>query len=176
MRLTQRATFFLVSLGCVCLCPCSLAAEETADVQASCVAAEFRQLDFRLGRFEVDTASGQPAGWSRVESMLSGCLIVEHWHGSMGVTGQAQIFYDRNEALWYLQYVADDGETLFLAGQLQGESIVLRGENQFYDFVGMHQMRWSSLPDGDVMQEWTLSEDKGRTWQKVFTGIYRRVD
>jgi len=150
------------------------AAEPPAAPPADCSAPEYRALDFKLGSFAVTGGGGQPAGESTVESALGGCLLVEHWKGALSGYGRATMFYDRRQGLWHKVFVTDDGETMYLTGTRQGDSVVFMGANDFDVFSGVHRMSWSPLPAGGVRQVWELSTDGGATWKLVHEGLYAR--
>lgn len=141
-----------------------------------CEADEYRTLDFKLGTYEVVTATGVAAGRARVEVVLDGCLIIEHWQGAEGGNGRAHFHFDADRGQWHLNYINVDGETLALAGSTSDDQIWFTGDADFYGMKGLHRISWMSLADGNVEQVWDLSEDKGTTWMPVFRGLYRRTD
>jgi hypothetical protein len=147
-------------------------AQEPDRAAADCSQPEYQAVEFRLGSFIVTTGDGGRAGESSVESALGGCLLVEHWQGALGGHGRATIFYDRRQGLWHQHFVTDDGETLYLTGLRQGDSLVFTGANEFDMFVGVHRMTWSPLPGGRVRQFWELSTDGGVTWQVIHEAFY----
>jgi hypothetical protein len=106
--------------------------------------------------------------------VLGGCLLVEHWKGALGGHGRANMYYDRRQGLWHLDFVTDDGDTLYFTGLREGDSVAFIGANDFNDFAGLHRMSWSPLPEGGVRQFWELSTDGGGTWRTVFDGRYAR--
>lgn len=142
---------------------------------AGCTDPVYRQLDFKIGEFEVTGIGGEPAGKSKVESVLGGCLLVEHWRGAISGYGRAHMFFDKSDQLWRLVYVTDDGATMYLSGKFQGDTLILTGENDLDGMVGLHRMSFSPLPDGENKQNWELSSDKGATWNVIHVGSYRRV-
>jgi len=139
-----------------------------------CSTPVYRQFDFKLGSFDVTGEDGSAVGQSSVESVLGGCLLLEHWHSVADHDGRASMFYDRHEDRWHLDFVTDYGETLYLKGRLEGDAMVLTGENDFDPFTGLHRMTWSPLPEGAVRQFWELSNDGGATWKTVFVARYSR--
>lgn len=141
---------------------------------AGCTAPEYRQLDFKVGEFDVTGIGGARAGESVVESALQGCLLIEHWTGAISGKGRATMFYDRQQKKWHQLYVTDDGDIIRLAGQFDGAALVLIGQNDFDVFKGLHRMIWSPLPNGGVLQDWAISRDNGATWEKVHVGTYAR--
>jgi len=139
-----------------------------------CDTPEYRQLDFRIGTFDVTGLQGAKAGESRVESVLGGCLLVEHWHGAISGYGRANMFYDRQQKRWHLDYITDEGGTLYLTGRFEGDSLVLTGNNDFEGFAGLHRMTFSPLPNGASRQFWELSKDGGTTWKIIHDGRFAR--
>lgn len=164
------ATLLLVS-GCA-----GRAEVQAGPPGAGCTDPVYRQLDFKIGEFKVTGIGGEPAGESRVESVLGGCLLVEHWRGAISGYGRAHMFFDKSDQLWRLVYVTDDGATMYLSGKFQGDTLVLTGENDMDNMIGLHRMSFSPLPDGGNRQFWELSTDKGVTWKVVHEGTYRRSD
>ncbi len=150
------------------------AAAQQPPQRAHCSAVEYRQFDFKLGSFDVTTGDGKPAGKAMVESILSGCLLVEHWHGASGRRGRIHYYLEHPEKLWHMVIVLDDGETMNLTGTLTGDAMVFTGVGRFEKFQGLHRMTWSPLPNGGVRQFWELSSDNGATWKTDFVGLYHR--
>jgi hypothetical protein len=154
---------------------------QPAPKQPDCSAAEYRQFDFKLGDFEVvvaegtpGTAAGTPAGKATVESILSGCMLVEHWYGTSGRDGRAHYYFERAAKRWHLLIVFDDGEVLQLRGRWTGKAMVFMGHGRFESFQGLHRMTWSPLPQGGVRQFWEISRDNGATWKTDFVAMYQR--
>lgn len=152
----------------------STAAVPQTPKRSHCEAEVYRQLDFKLGSFDVTTGDGEPAGKATVESVLSGCMLVEHWHGASGRRGQIHFYFDRAAKGWHMSIVLDDGESLTLTGTLAGGAMVFTGVGRFENFQGLHRMSWSPLPNGGVRQVWELSPDNGGTWETDFIGLYHR--
>lgn len=160
----------LASTGCA-----SQAGVQAGPPGKGCTDPVYRQLDFKVGEFEVTGIGGKPAGLSKVEPVLGGCLLVEHWRGAITGYGRAHMFYDKSDQLWRMVYVTDEGATLHLSGKFQGDTLILTGENDMNSMVGLHRMSFSPLPDGGNRQFWELSTDKGATWQVIHEGTYKRV-
>ena len=146
-KLGMRCLLVAVGAAVWAAFPGVLAAEE-APPAPGCTDPEYRRLDFKLGEFEVTGIGGARAGDSRVESVLGG--------------------------LWRLIYVTDDGDTMYLSGRFEGDTLVLTGENDFDVFTGLHRMSFSQLPGGGSRQFWELSTDGGATWKVVHEGTYAR--
>ncbi len=172
MRIADRSRLmtwaFVLGLG--------LAASDPAGAAnpGACTRPEFRQFDFRLGSYSVTTRTGQPAGVALIESVLDGCMLMEHWTGAISGHGRAHYFYDVNDDVWRLLFVNDQGGRLIMAGRLVDGAMVFSGPNRFNEFDGLHRMTWSRLSDGRVSQHWELSIDEGASWKDVFLGVYAR--
>lgn len=97
-RVGLLATVLVVLLGAVA----EPAPAQTATVPAkSCQAAEHRQFDFWVGRWDVFVASGKKAGESRVELIADGCALLEEWSGGGGVTGKSLNIYSGADHQWH---------------------------------------------------------------------------
>jgi hypothetical protein len=133
-----------------------------------CRAAEYRQLDYTIGRFRVVAGSGELAGELRVEPVLARCMLRGHWRGAIAGQGEATTWYDRHTQTWQRVFVNDDGHSLRLAGRVEDGRLVLTGRNAFFDGrVGLHRMSWQPQADGSIRQLWELSMDEGRTWETL---------
>lgn len=172
---TRRIAALALASVAMFVAPVVLRSADTqTSTPAGCAAPEYRQLDFKIGEFDVTGIGGARAGESVVESVLQGCLLVEHWTGAISGKGRATIFYDRQQQRWHQLYVTDDGDIIRLEGHFEGTALVLLGRNNFDVFDGLHRMIWSPLPDGGVLQQWEISRDDGATWTKVHVGTYAR--
>ena len=137
-------------------------------------AANPHQFDFWIGEWEVRTPDGKPAGASRIESILGGAVIQEHWMGAKGGGGTSFNFVDKDTGHWRQLWVDKDGSTLDLRGGLQGSSMVLEGETPTPKGPQKERITWEPKADGSVVQTWTQSTDGGKTWTTAFEGIYTR--
>jgi hypothetical protein len=155
--------------------PTLLAAQSPGRQQPPrCDAAEHRQLDFWLGRWDV-TMRGRAAGTNLVTLEERGCLVHEHWSGAGGETGQSLNFYDRRDGQWHQVWVASTGNVLQLAGRYQDGTLTYHGQVQQADGgVIEHRLSFRRNADGTVRQLWETSADGGATWQVSFDGLYRK--
>jgi hypothetical protein len=147
-----------------------------------CSTAEFRQFDFWLGEWEVFDPSGKPVGQSRIEAILNGCVIAEHWTsgGNPPGAGDGKSFnlYNAQTGQWEQFWVDAQGTRLVLNGGFAGGSMVLSGQQPKPDAkTGVAQrerITWTPNTDGSVRQLWESSLDDGKTWTIAFDGQYRR--
>jgi uncharacterized protein DUF1579 len=140
-----------------------------------CDAPEAHQFDFWIGDWEVRTPDGKVAGTNRVEPVLGGCAIQEHWTGSRGMSGTSLNMFDPATRRWHQTWVDDHGTLLLLDGAYTDGSMVLTGQTPPGpgSTAPMRQrITWSRLEGGDVRQLWEQSADGGATWKVIFDGHY----
>jgi hypothetical protein len=139
---------------------------------------ELRQFDFWIGRWSV-SAGGQPAGESRIESVLDGVAILEHWTGASGHRGKSLNLYNRARGEWEQFWVDGEGGRLLLRGGLRGGAMVLEGVADAPDaetgVARRERITWTPAADGSVRQLWEASVDDGASWVVEFDGHYVRA-
>jgi hypothetical protein len=142
----------------------------------SCTAAEYRQFDFWLGDWTVtDSAGTKEYGANLITQEEGTCLVHEHWTDGSGSTGQSFNFYEAVTGRWSQVWVASTGNVLRLSGRFDGHSMTLEGESGPPNGRRtLNRIVWTPQPDGRVRQVWSVSQDKGATWQSSFDGWYRR--
>lgn len=143
----------------------------------TCEAPEHHQFDFWIGEWTVRGQAGTVVGTSRIEAVLSGCAIVEHWTSSGASRGTSLNFYDRGTREWTQTWIDNAGQPLRLAGALRDGRMVLEGTTP--SAAGSprarHRISWTPLEGGDVRQLWETSADNGATWTITFDGRYTRT-
>lgn len=138
-----------------------------------CEGPEHRQFDFWLGSWQVLNPKGEPSGFSEISKAAGGCVILERWLGGDG--GVSLNYYSRIDSVWHQVWVGRDGGALYLKGGLQNGAMVMTGEDrQTPRGITRDRIRWTPLPEGDVLQEWEVSSNGGKTWEKAFSGRYRK--
>jgi hypothetical protein len=141
----------------------------------ACIAPEFRQFDFWLGKWDVtNPQTGKQAGTSEISRASEGCAVREQWNAANGMTGMSINYYDPGERKWHQDWVGGDGTILHLRGELVGNAMVLRGENTTAKGTSLNRVTWTPLDDGKVKQEWSTSVNGGKSWQTSFVGIYQK--
>lgn len=147
-----------------------------------CSAAEHRQFDFWLGEWEVFDPAGKPVGQSRIEQILNGCVIAEHWTsgGNPPGAGDGKSFnlYNAQAGQWEQFWVDAQGTRLVLNGHFVAGSMVLSGQQPKADpktgVAQRERITWTPNSDGSVRQLWESSSDDGKSWTIAFDGQYRR--
>lgn len=147
-------------------------------IAPACEAAEFRGLDFWLGRWRVETPQGEHAGTSRLELALSGCAVLEHWTGLLLTTGRVQKGlglhrYDAATGQWRQAWVDETPATQDSVGRQTGDRIVY--DEPAGTDGSRTRMTLAPLGDGRVEQRGERWEAAAGTWQTTFHLIYLQV-
>ncbi len=170
----MRRVVAVVSLAVVSLAASAYAQQTVPAAPAPCTAADHREFDFWLGAWDVTTPDGEPAGTNRIESVLGGCALLEHWEGRGGA-GKSLTLYVAADRQWNQTWVDAAGNRVVLTGGLDGSRMVLRNAWTGADGARMRsELSWTPQPDGAVRQVWRQSPDDGATYRTTFDGIYRR--
>ena len=160
----------LLLIGCV-------ARDSSAQAQAprsACASAEHHQFDFWIGEWTVTTPDGKPAGQSRIEGVLNGCALLEHWTGAGGGEGKSLSLYVAADRQWNQTWVDGQGNRIVLTGGMDGARMVLQNAWTQNGKPMRSELSWTPGGDGTVRQVWRQSNDGGATWTTTFDGVYRR--
>lgn len=160
--------------------PSANATPPAAAPAAPCAAAEKHRFDFWLGEWVVRDPAGAIVGHSRIEAILDGCVILEHWRNAAStVAGRSFNLYNATTGRWEQFWVDNGGSRLHLVGGMQGASMVLEGvqdvPNAQTHKTQRERITWTPAADGGVRQLWETSVDDGATWRTSFDGRYRRA-
>jgi hypothetical protein len=139
----------------------------------------FAELDFWVGEWTVYVGE-QRVGTDRVEKILGGCAVAEHWTSATGGAGESLFYYQPVTGEWRQVWVTtgatqpggvkekrlterlDDGSLRFV-----GE-IPVAGGGSYHDRTTL-----PPLDAGRVRQLIEISADDGRTWQATLDAVYR---
>lgn len=139
----------------------------------------YQALNFWLGDWDVFDANNNQVGQNRIEQILNGCAVMEHWTSQGGSEGKSLFFVDTNTQKWKQVWVTQSANT---PGGQKEKTLVLNEPGQKTIFQGQYQVRGRTIldrtiltkqPDGSVKQEIQISPDQGQNWRTTFLGIYK---
>ena len=152
------------------------------DDQPRCAeSATYDALDFWIGEWDVYVGD-RLVGSNRIESVLDGCAVLEHWSAEGGGDGKSLFFVDydgRWAQIWVTQWAMSAGgvkEKIMVDDPPEG-SVRFQGVVRHPDAgVWLDRTTLTPLDDGTVRQLIEVSEDNGESWNPTFDAVYRRQD
>ena len=142
----------------------------------ACTAPEYRQFDFWVGDWDVfDSATGKPAGSSRIERLYSGCAIRENW-SEPGFTGGSLNAWVAADRRWHQTWTdAGGGWREFVGGFADGRMTMVwtHPSEHFPGKTARRRLTWTPAPDGSVRQQAAESLGDG-PWVERYDITYRR--
>ncbi|WP_251358349.1 hypothetical protein [Kangiella sp. TOML190] len=138
-----------------------------------CSSDEYRQFDFWIGDWEVFDIDNKKVGENRIVKILAGCALQENWTGVSKNRGHSYNIYDTSTASWHQTWVDNSGTLLQLDGGLKDGAMVLEGESYTPQGPLLNRISWTAKDDA-VLQVWSLSTDRGKTWRAIFHGLYKK--
>jgi ketosteroid isomerase-like protein len=140
-----------------------------------CAAAEFHQLDFWTGDwdvFDVENPAMQVAR-VKVERILDGCVLREDYEDTSGHKGQSFSLFDVGLKQWHQSWVTNRGQLLLLDGGLHGDEVVLSAtEHMAHGKSQLIRGTWKPV-GGGVRETAVTSVDDGKTWKPWFDLMFR---
>jgi len=144
----------------------------------ACTLEEYRQFDFWIGSWRVESPSGTVVGHNIIRR-VNDCVLHESYSTPTGYSGESFNIYDRARSVWHQSWVDNGGLLLQLDGGLEDSKMVLQGPGTAPNGGAVvHRITWSVV-DGDaahVRQLWETSTDDGATWAVSFDGHYHREE
>jgi len=139
-----------------------------------CIAPQYRQFDFWLGRWRVVDPQGKSAGTNVVTSEYGGCAVQEHWSGVGGDRGSSFNIFNAPTGKWHQTWVDNAGTLLLLnGGSPRAGVMVLTGSRRTRKGrIVEDRITWTKLGEHRVRQLWDYTADGGRKWSVVFDGTY----
>jgi hypothetical protein len=136
---------------------------------------EYRQFDFWVGEWDVQTPQGQQAGTNSVQLILGDCVLLENWTGARGGTGKSFNVYNAAKGKWQQTWVDNVGGVLELLGEYKDDKMSFTGETKGRDgSVTLERLTFTKISADRVRQFWEQSRDGGKTWTVAFDGTYIR--
>lgn len=160
------------------LAPSGAGAAHAQDVPPCEEVEGFHRLDFWVGEWDVYVGE-RKVGTNRIEKILDGCAIMEHWAGAEGSEGRSLFYYSAPKDEWKQVWVTSNATRV--AG-LKEKTLIERFEDGGVRFQGriplpdgteaIDRTTLTPLPDGTVRQLIEASMD-GEEWRTNFDAIYR---
>lgn len=182
MRLRHPAGRALAALVALCSLPLSAvpAHAQESDPPPTCNEIDgFHRLDFWLGDWKVVDPAGASQGTNRIEKVLDGCAILEHWTGAEGGRGMSLFYFNALNRTWKQVWITSRAT---VPGTLKEKQLVEElpgGGVRFQGVVVLTDGRTiidrttlTPLEDGRVRQVIEWSRDGGVHWNEAFHGIY----
>lgn len=151
-------------------------------VAEGCDAAIFHRLDFWVGDWEV-RSEGRTVGRNRVEKVLGGCAVTEHWRSAGGGVGRSLFYVVPAEGMWKQVWVTSNAtgpggvkEKRLLDGydgpgvRFQGRVLLPEGGSY------LDRTTLSPRDGGRVRQVIETSSDGGASWRVRFDAVYLPVE
>jgi DNA-binding winged helix-turn-helix (wHTH) protein len=136
-------------------------------------------LDFWVGEWIVRIGD-QRVGSSRIERVLDGCAIIEHWEDARGSTGKSLFYPAPPNGVWHQIWVTDRAalpggvKQKRLIARYPGGGVRFQGEVTTPDGLVLDRTTLTPRGDGTVRQQIEISRDGGTTWAAGFDAVYHR--
>jgi ketosteroid isomerase-like protein len=146
-----------------------------AAMQAGCAGPEFHALDFWIGHWRVETPKREHAGASHVETVLSGCVLLEHWKGIFLTTGQVHEGlgvhrYDAAARTWRQAWVDETGGSLDMTGEADAGGVTYHEPDP--GDGSTPRGRVARLGDRQVEQYAERKDPATGAWSRTFHLVY----
>lgn len=140
---------------------------------------ENRQFDFWLGEWDVSTTQGAiPAGTSKIELILEGCVVQENWKSlNSPYSGKSYNIYDQALKRWEQYWVDNVGGNIFFHGELLNDGVMDYWTDELPQPTGPNlkrHLQFISMGANKVRQFSQGSTDGGKTWNVEYDFTYVR--
>jgi len=146
-------------------------AQAADDAAKPCGAAEQRQLDFWVGRWDVfRAADDERVATSDITLVAGACAVSEHFVSATGnYEGLSYSAFDAKDGKWLQFYVDTTGKATSYAGAFDGAAMVMFAHGP----QALQKMTYRPEGDGSVRQTGEFSIDDGATWRPGYGYVYR---
>lgn len=159
---------------------CASNAQAQTPPPAPCTSAEFRQMDFWLGQWDVrwDAVTGIPAGagTNTITREYGGCVIQEAFDGgpaSGGLIGHSVSTFHAPLGKWRQAWVDNQGGYFAFVGGPEGERFILV-TSRIADNVPVQRMVFEDIQANSLTWRWQMTPDAGATWTDQWVIHYTR--
>lgn len=168
---------FVPALAAAVVWLASVQGEE--DVEGCAAREQGDPLAFWVGEWNV-YFKDEKVGFNRIERVLGGCAIIEHWRDTTGHEGKSFFYYSPVEATWKQVWVTDTPwqrsgtKEKKLVETLPGGAVKFQGQLLTPGPTILDRTTLTPLPDGRLRQVIEQSPD-GKTWKPVVDLIHIRA-
>ncbi len=152
-------------------------AKQVAHNAAPCEDAEFKQLDFWIGDWDVTSPDGIQRGTSHISKEMGGCVIWENWSSANSpYFGKSYNTYNVSLKRWEQYWVDNSAGTIFFSGNLNGTVMDYWTDDvpqSNGDRLRRH-LQFFNLSPTRVRQFSQGSTDGGKTWTVEYDFTYNR--
>lgn len=153
----------------------ALAEKIDRKVRPCVYSAESKQFDFWVGEWDVYNPQGRKDGTSVIQSIASGCGILENWTSSLGNPGKSINFYDATAGKWFQYWIGSSGGAQRYSGVYKDGAIWYEGEP--FEKNGkkiLSRLTFFNIDANTVRQLAENSSDEGKTWTTAYDYKYVR--
>lgn len=170
MAMIRRLSLLIATSALFCV------QSATAQSEPVCQSAEYEQLDFWVGDWQVYNEDDQLAGENSITKSADGCQLLEHWSGQGGASGHSQTFYNPATEKWRQVWVGSGSIIDIEGGMTETGSMKLTGRLTYFQSRTNHDFsgEWTPLEDGRVKQHFEIENAETGKWGTWFTGFYSR--
>ena len=178
-RSMNRSSRITGPIGVVCALVLLCGLPQAMDAQGSgpCLSnPDNRTLDFWLGQWSVAAPGSAPSATSSVALELDKCMVVEHWDGGRGHTGENLFAYSADDKGWHGLFADNEGRVhVFLEGKASPGMTQFTGPSQGPNGETiLNRVTIRRISADQVEQAWEKSTDGGKSWEIAFRGEYTR--
>ncbi len=142
-----------------------------------CDSPDHRAFDFWLGDWTAAVTGDEAklGGTNHIVAVQAGCVVLENWTGSSGLTGMSQNIFAGGR--WHQIWTDSGGGLLVMEGERQGEAMIMQTATPTDwgdETPGFQRITWTPNADGSVRQHGERSAD-GKIWTTNFDLTYRRA-
>ena len=143
----------------------------------NCCTEKHSEFDFWLGSWTVTGPNGKTAGTNTIDKIQDNCILRENWTSAKGnYTGTSSNFYNSNTSQWEQIWLDNQGGSLHLKGNREGNQMILQSDELTNDKGEPYFQRitWTLNEDGTVRQYWeTITQ--GKEPVVAFDGLYKKT-
>lgn len=139
-----------------------------------CTTPESRQFDFWVGEWDVVDGQGHLIGTNNVQRIQDGCGLQENWRAGTH-TGVSFNTYLAARKAWHQTWIPNNPQgAMLLEGGLQEGRMVMSDAAFIKPGDPLNRITWTPVDKDEVLQQWDVSKDGGKTWSTAFLGRYLR--